>query len=221
MKNSTHRITGGLAALAAVAILMAACAGAQPTVAPTASPTASATPTATATRTATATPTASASPTEASAALGADGYPEIALLKPFIPSAIWSTCTPATSAPSTSVQSAYCQSAGVDGVWYDLYGSAADLKAVFTADIKTAKPATTTLTCSNSNVFDTWRFANMAKNPDYGQLCYKYTDTSGKTIAVIENADPTTKVMFIASLSGGDQQTLDTWWVNTPVMIEP
>ena len=221
MKNSMHRITGGLTALAAVAILMAACAGAQPTVAPTASPTAS--PTAIPTLPPTASPTAAptVSPTEASAALGADGYPEIALLKPFIPSAIWSTCTPATSAPSTSVQSAYCQSAGVDGVWYDLYGSAADLKAVFTADIKTAKPSTTTLTCSNSNVFGTWNFTGKPQNPDNGVLCYKYTDTSGKTIAVIENADPTTKVMFIASLSGGDQQTLNTWWVNTPVLIEP
>src|SRR5664280_100911 len=97
LKNSTHRIAGGLAALAAVAILMAACAGAQPTVAPTASPTVvpTASPTAIPTVAPTASPTAAPtpSPTEPSAAL--DPATLIALLQPFIPSAIWSTCLPA------------------------------------------------------------------------------------------------------------------------------
>ena len=108
-------------------------------------------------------------------------------------------------------------------MWYDLYGSAADLKAVFTADIKlaAAKPSTTTLTCANSNVFGTWNFTGKPQNPDNSLLCYKYTDTSGDTIAVIEMADPTTNVMFTVQLNGGDQKALDTWWKANDTIIEP
>jgi hypothetical protein len=66
-------------------------------------------------------------------------------------------------------------------VWYDLYGSAADLKAVFTADIKPAKPSTTTLTCSNSNVFGRLQADEAARAGMEGLARDDYARLSGLT----------------------------------------
>jgi hypothetical protein len=83
-----------------------------------------------------------------------------------------------------------------------------------------AKPATTTLTCANSNVIGTWSFTGKPKDPDNGLLCEKYNDT-GTVMASILQADPSTNVMFTVRLSGGDQKTLYDWWLNNTTLIEP
>lgn len=162
------------------------------------------------------TPTSSPPPTSPPG-----GDTAIEQLRPFIPSAIWSTCKPYTTSIPTVVQGARCSYAGVDAVWYDLHGSAADLKAAYASDVKAskAKPTSDKLTCSqgNGNVTDTWFFNGQASNPDQGLLCY--TDSDGN--AWLEQADPTINVMFTAALASGGQAALYKWWLKSVTLIEP
>lgn len=148
------------------------------------------------------------------------GDTSIDKLQPFVPAAIWSTCEYSTvvSYP-TILQTALCSYAGVDGVFYDLYGNAADLKAAYQADVAQAqaKPATTSLTCANGNVDSTWKWTGGADNPDQGLLCFK--DSKGN--AWVEQADPAINVMFTALLNNGNQKTLHDWWLKNPTLIEP
>jgi serine protease Do len=142
-------------------------------------------------------------------------------LQAFVPSTIWSTCAPYSTSIPTVVQGARCSYAGVDGVWFDLHGSAADLKAAYASDVKTskAKPNSDNLTCAkgNGNVTTVWSVEGQASNPDQGLLCYKDGDGN----AWIEQADPSINVMFTAVLASGDQAALYQWWLNNDTLIEP
>ena len=161
------------------------------------------------------------SPTPSSPPSG--GSAAIAQLQAFVPSAIWSTCTPYDTSPRPTItQGAFCSYSGVDGVWFDLFGSAADLKAAYASDVRSlnAKPNTATVTCAkgNGNVDSTWTWTGQTGNdPDQGLLCYK--DGNGQ--AWIEQADPATNVMFTALLKSGNQAALDKWWLNNDTLIEP
>ena len=117
---------------------------------------------------------------------------------------------------------AFCSYDGVDGVWFDLFGSAADLKAAYASDVKSfdAKPNTATVTCAkgNGNVDSTWTWTGQTGNhPDQSLLCVK--DSNGQ--AWIEQADPTTNVMFTVLLKNGDQAALDKWWLKNDTLVEP
>ena len=161
------------------------------------------------------------SPTPSSPSSG--GSAAIAQLQAFVPSAIWSTCTPYdTSSRPAITQGAFCSYSGVDGVWFDLFGSAADLKAAYASDVTSlnAKPNTATVTCAkgNGNVDSTWTWTGQTGNhPDQGLLCYK--DGNGQ--AWIEQADPATNVMFTVLLKSGDQAALNKWWLNNDTLVEP
>jgi len=161
---------------------------------------------------------AGSSPTPSGTASGGTAIDQ---LQAFVPSAIWSTCKPYTISIPTVVQGARCSYAGVDSVWFDLYGSAADLKDAFASDVDAskAKPSTAALTCAkgNGNVTTTWSMGGQASKPDQGLLCYKDTDGS----AWIEQADPTMNVMFIAVLGSGDQAALYKWWLDNATLVEP
>ncbi len=142
-------------------------------------------------------------------------------LRPFVPSAIWSTCATYPTTITTVVQGARCSYAGVDGVWYDLHGGPADLKAAYASEVTAsdAKPTSATVTCEkgNGNVTTTWSFNGQASDPDKGLLCFKDADGN----AWIEQADPTTNVMFTAVLSSGDQAALYAWWLKNDTLVEP
>jgi S1-C subfamily serine protease len=142
-------------------------------------------------------------------------------LQAYVPGAIWSTCKPYATTIATVMQGAKCSYAGVDGVWFDLHGSAADLKAAFAADVKTtaAEPGGDTVSCKagNGNAHGTWSVSGQAVNPDQGLLCYKDSDGN----AWIEQADPATHVMFTAVLTSGDQAALYQWWLKNDTVIEP
>ena len=148
----------------------------------------------------------------------------IDLLQPFIPSAIWSSCSHSTATAGPNVvQSAICLHAGVDGVWYDLYDNAANLKAAYDFDAQAAKakPATAKLTCANGNANGTWTYNTAANLPDQGLLCYTFKDSSsGKTYAVIEQSDPAANVMFTVMLDGS-QAALLAWWKANTTVVEP
>jgi S1-C subfamily serine protease len=149
------------------------------------------------------------------------GTAAIDQLQAFVPSAIWSTCKPYATTISTVVQGARCSYDGVDGVWFDLHDSAADLKAAYASDVNTtsAKPGTDSVTCAkgNGNVDSVWTVNGQASNPDQGLLCFKDSDGN----AWIEQADPATNVMFTAVLTSGDQAALYQWWLNHDTLIEP
>ena len=119
------------------------------------------------------------------------------------------------------MQGARCSYDGVDGVWFDLHDSAADLKAAYASDVNTtsAKPGTDSVTCAkgNGNVDSVWTVNGQASNPDQGLLCFKDSDGN----AWIEQADPATNVMFTAVLTSGDQAALYKWWLNHDTLIEP
>jgi len=142
-------------------------------------------------------------------------------LQAFVPGSIWSTCKAYTSGIPTVVQGARCAYDGVDSVWFDLHGSAADLQTAFDSDVQTAKakPSSDSLTCAkgNGNVTTTWSMGSQDSKPGQGLLCYKDSDGN----AWIEQADPAMNVLFTAVLSSGDQAALYKWWLDNVTLIEP
>jgi hypothetical protein len=174
--------------------------------------------------TATAAPTPSSSPTIAYAGkFSPTGSPAdsagINQLKPFVPSAVWSTCKAATSSDPTVVAVAECTAAGTDGVAFYLFSNTADLTASYAVDVKSfgAKPGDT---CSKGgNIDTTWHWTrqnSLPDNPDQGELCAK--NSSG---AMIEQSDPAINVAFVAILKSGDQVALFNWWKDNDTIIEP
>ena len=151
-------------------------------------------------------------------------------LKPYIPTAIWNTCSAYdTSYSTTIVVGAFCSYAGVDGVWFDLYANPADLAAAYASDAKTykAKPETASLSCvkGNGNIDGTWSWNDQTgSHPDQGLLCYKAATSSASgapLYAWIEQADPAVSVMFTVMLKNGNQAALDKWWLDNETLIEP
>jgi S1-C subfamily serine protease len=140
-------------------------------------------------------------------------------LKPFVPSAIWSTCKAATSSDPTVVALANCTASGTDGVAFYLFSSTADLTASYAADVKSlgAKPGDT---CSaGGNIDSGWHWTSqdsLPVNPDQGLLCAKTSDG-----ALIEQTDPAINVAFVAILKSGDQVALFNWWKANDTIIEP
>ncbi len=144
-------------------------------------------------------------------------------IKPFVPAALWANCVPSTNPPyPTIVQSATCQPvSGVTQVWYDLYGSAADLKAAYTQDVQSVGAQTvSSKKCASSALDTTWSmtFPNnkVLGGPDFRLLCY--TDTKGA--AWIEQEDPSTNIMYTAQLQGGSLADLYAWWVKSDTVVD-
>jgi S1-C subfamily serine protease len=142
-------------------------------------------------------------------------------LRPFVPSAIWSTCraySPHTEA--TVVQGVACDYAGTDGVWYDLYGSPADLQAAIDAHVQNsqAKPSTDMATdCASGSWSGTWSWTGQASSPGQDLLCAKNIDA----IAYVQQADPNVNVLFVAQLKNGDQAAMYKWWLDNTTVVEP
>jgi hypothetical protein len=222
-RNSTPIFVGlGLIGLVAViiagALLLSLAGGPHTTSAPSAI--ALATPTAGATPTPAPIPTPAPTPTPTSAPTS--GAASIDQLRPFIPSAIWSTCVPGGGA-GTLLEIATCSSTGVDGLLYLLYDNAADLKVAFDGDVQTYKaiPATAANTCANHDVYGTWTRGTGTNSPDQGLLCYEATDSSGDLITWIEQSDPATNVLLQAFDLGDKRAALYTWWKNNANVVEP
>jgi hypothetical protein len=141
-------------------------------------------------------------------------------LQPFIPAAIWSTCVPATVEFPTIVQAGYCQYAGTDGVWYDLYSNPADLQATFDTYIRnnSVKPSTNMATdCASGNWSGAWNWNGQPTVPGDVLICAK--DSSGN--AWMAQADSAINLMFIVQHRNGDQPAAYTWWLDNPTIVEP
>lgn len=142
-------------------------------------------------------------------------------LEPFIPTAIWSSCQPATMEASTILQSAYCAYAGSDGAWYDLYDNSTDLKAAFDAYIQNSsiQPSNGDMAtaCASGNWSGTWHWNGQTADPDNGVLCAKSADG----YAWMAQADPRVNVMFVVGLKDGDQAGLYQWWITHSTVVEP
>lgn len=181
---------------------------------PTATPTANPTPTPTAPPTPAPTPTPTATP--APSLVLAD------LLRPVIPSAIWDTCKLESGAGSL-LGYASCSYPGVASVLYLRYDSAEELKAAYQDDVQRAKaiPATNAATCANANVDGTWTSGTGNDVPDQSLLCYQATGTGGELLTWIEQADPTTKVLFQAVASGDKRAELLAWWKDNDTVVRP
>ena len=162
--------------------------------------------------TATATPV----PTTASASIDQ--------VKPFVPTAIWSTCSkPNGDMGPTVITAVVCDYTGVDAVEYVLYDSAADLKTAYNADASAAAavPVTSTLTCDNGNVYGSWTYNNRTNGPDQGLLCYQSKDANGKLYTYIEQSAPATNVLFLALDVGDKRAPLYAWWKSNATVVEP
>ena len=165
-------------------------------------------------------PTPSTTPSPTSALTS--GAASIDQLRPFIPSAIWSTCAPGGGA-GTLLEIATCSSPGVDSVMYFLHDNAADLKVAFDGDVQIAKaiPATATITCATADVSGTWTRSTGTNSPDQGLLCCEAKDSSGDLITWIEQSDPATSVLFEALDVGDNRAALYAWWKNNATVVEP
>ena len=182
--------------------------------APTPPPTPSPTPVPTPTPTLTPTPTPIVTPPPSTGG--------ISQLQPFVPAAIWGTCTAYTQGlPASAIVGVHCAYTGVDDAWYGLYRSNADLQAVIQNDITRTNSvaANGTLTCAagNGNVYTTWEYSGQTANPDQLMLCYR--DNNGA--AWIEQADLPTNVIFTAGVVSGNQAALYRWWLAHDTVVEP
>ncbi len=143
-------------------------------------------------------------------------------LQPFIPAATWSTCIPSTTGYAASVQTAQCSASGVDGIWYDFFGSRADAQAAFDADIS-AYSATQTdksldQVCASENWYGTWYYGTPPPSPDPGRRILCATSDTG---AWLEQIDPKTNVLATAHLKSGDAAGLYKWWTKNTLVVEP
>ncbi len=140
-------------------------------------------------------------------------------LQPYIPSNIWPNCTHSTDqVPSTVIQTAVCQPvSGVAAVWYDLYDSPADLNATISADAQSVK-ASTSRKCPAGPSEGTWSNTfpdgKVLQGPDLRLLCY-----TGSDGAWIEQADPTTGILFTAQLKGS-LADLFKWWQGNATIVD-
>lgn len=169
-----------------------------------------------------ATPTPSPTPSPTPVSSPPPGTGGISQLQPFVPAAIWGTCTSYTTGlPASAIIGVHCTYAGLDDAWYDLYRSNADLQAVIQNDIARTNSvaANGTLTCAagNGNVYTTWEYSGQAVNPNQLMLCYKGNNGA----AWIEQADPSTNVIFTAGLVSGNLAALYEWWHTHDTVVEP
>jgi hypothetical protein len=146
----------------------------------------------------------------------------ISQLQPFVPAAIWGTCTAYSQGlPASAIVGVHCAYTGVDDAGYDLFRSNADLQAVIQNDItrtnSVAANGTLTCTAGNGNVYTTWEYSGQTANPDQLMLCYR--DNNGA--AWIEQADPATNVIFTAEMVSGNLAALDQWWLTHDTVVEP
>ncbi len=170
----------------------------------------------------------SAAPSDAALATplasGAGASSAIDLLQPLVPTAYWPNCTHATDpVRSTVVQTAVCSPVtGITSIWYDLYDSAASLKAGVAENV-TARGATTAKDCATGPSDGTWQSTfpdgKVLTSPDYRLLCYTSTDGT----AWIEQAYPDGKVLATLEMKGGTLKDLFAWWKanNTIVTTQP
>ena len=154
---------------------------------------------------------------------GATANVSIAEIQPFVPSAIWSTCVHSTdSLPSSVLEAAACSASGVNGAWYYLYDSPADLAAEIAADT-TAHGLSSSGSCDKGAYAGTWTYTfpdrTTLSNPGQSLLCYTASDGA----AWIEQADPASAILFWVQLKDGTIADLNQWWLNhaTIVVVEP
>jgi serine protease Do len=166
-------------------------------------------------------PVITPAPAVTPASSGSSGGEAIDRLQPYVPAAIWSTCRPySPHTEATIVQGVACDYAGTDGVWYDLYGSSADLQAAIDAHVQNsqAKPSTDMATdCASGSWSGTWSWTGQGSSLGQDLLCAKNIDG----IAYVQQADPNVNVLFIAQLKNGDQAAMYKWWVANTTLVEP